>query len=118
MRAAVGRSYKPPARRHSLALNISRRSLRRILHSVLHFHTHKDTLCKNCQTVFLLHEVHFVSNFVTLVNEHPDIRHLIIIDEAHSELFGCVNRQNLLSWSEANPNGLIVKPLHSQIITL
>jgi hypothetical protein len=62
--------------------------------------------------VFLLHEVHFVSNFITLVNEHPDnslqvlqdprthspssdIRHLLISDEAQFELFGCVNRQKL-----------------------
>jgi hypothetical protein len=68
--------------------------------------------------VILLQEVHFVSNFVTVVNKHPDIRHLIISVEVHFELFGCVNRQNLRYWSEANPNGLHVKPLHSQTITL
>jgi hypothetical protein len=45
--------------------------------------------------VILRQEVQFVSSFVTLVNEHPDIRHLIISDEAHIELFGCVSRQKL-----------------------
>ena len=53
--------------------------------------------------MILLQEVHVVCNFVTVVNKHPDIRHLIISVEVHFELFGCVNRQNLRYWSEAYP---------------
>jgi hypothetical protein len=66
----------------------------------------------------MLQLVHFVSTFFTLLKEHPDmIRHLIMSD-AHFELFGCVNRQNLRYWSEGNPNEVIVKPLHSPTVTV
>ena len=41
VRAAVARSPKRSARRHSAALNISDRSLRRILHKHLHYHPYK-----------------------------------------------------------------------------
>ena len=54
----------------------------------------------------------FCEQFVTLVNEHSDvIRQVIMSDEAHFELPGCVNKQNR---SGANPNELYAKPLHSQ----
>ena len=54
----------------------------------------------------------FCEQFVTLVNEHSDvIRQVIMSDEAHFELPGCVNKQNR---SGANPNELHVKPLHTQ----
>jgi hypothetical protein len=67
----------------------------------------------------MLQAVNFVSNFVALLNERPDIiRHLIMSDEAHFDLFGCVNRQNLRYWSESNPNELIGKPLHSPTVTV
>jgi hypothetical protein len=73
-------------------------------------------LCKNCQTVILLQEVHaFCEQFVTLVNEYPDvIHHSIMSDEARFELPGCVNKQNTRYWSEANPNQLHVRPLHRE----
>jgi hypothetical protein len=46
------------------------------------------------------------------VNENSDaIRQVIMSDEAHFELSGCVNKQNR---SGANLNELHVKPLHSQ----
>jgi hypothetical protein len=54
----------------------------------------------------------FCEQFVTLVNEHSDvIRQVVMSDEAHFVLPGCVNEQNR---SGANPNELHVKPLHSQ----
>jgi hypothetical protein len=53
----------------------------------------------------------FCEQFVTLVNEHSAvIRQVIMSDEAHFELPGCVNKQNR---SAANPNELHVKPLHN-----
>jgi hypothetical protein len=58
----------------------------------------------------------FCARFVTFVNEHSDtIRQVIMSDEAHFESPGCVNKQNR---SEANPNELHVKSLHSQRNTM
>jgi hypothetical protein len=55
----------------------------------------------------------FCEQFVTLVNEDANvIRQVIMSDEAHFELPGCVNKQNR---NEANPNELHVKPLHSMV---
>jgi hypothetical protein len=81
--------------RHPVALTMSSRSIRRIPHSDLLFQPY--TLCKNCQTMIWLQEVH-------LVNSERTFRHLIMPDEAHFELSGCVNKQNTRYWSEANPN--------------
>ena len=50
------------------------------------------------------------------MNEHSAvIRQVVMSDEAHFELPGCVNKQNR---SGANPNELHVKPLHSQTGTV
>jgi hypothetical protein len=61
--------------------------------------------------VILLREVHFVRSERTF-------RHLILPDEAHFELSGCVNKQNSRYWSEANPNELHLQPLHSHRVTV
>jgi len=76
--------------RRPVALTMSSRSVERIPHSDLLFQPY--TLCKNCQTVILLREVHFVSSERTF-------RHLIMPDEAHFELSGCVNNQNTRYWN-------------------
>jgi hypothetical protein len=39
-------------------------------------------------------------------------------DEAHFELSGSVNRQNMRYWSDNNPRRLHGKPLHSERITV
>jgi hypothetical protein len=39
-------------------------------------------------------------------------------DEAHFELPGCVNKQNMRYWSEANPYEPHLKPLHIQKVTV
>jgi hypothetical protein len=70
--------------RHPVALTISSRSVWRIPHSDLLFYPY--TMCKNCQTVTLLREVHFVSSERTFC-------HLILPDEAHFELSGCLNKK-------------------------
>lgn len=72
--------------RHPVALIMSSRSVRRIPHSHLLFQPY--TLYKNCKTVILLREVHFVSSERTFC-------HLIMPDEADVELSGCVNKQNM-----------------------
>lgn len=47
-----------------------------------------------------------------------DLNNLLMSDEAHFELSGTVNKQNCRYWSEANPNIVVQKPLHSQRVTV
>jgi hypothetical protein len=67
-----------------------------------------------------------VNNYHTTTRNNPEdhrfhsdiIRHFIMSDEAHYELAGCVNKQNMRYCSEANPNELLVKLLHSHSVTV
>lgn len=90
MRAAISRSPKRSARRHSVALNDSNRSLRRILHSDLHFHPYKLHTMQELPVRNFDSKSAFYEQFVILVKEHSDvILHLMMSDEAHFELSGC-----------------------------
>jgi hypothetical protein len=111
-RAAICRGPKRSAYRHSVALNVSSRSLRRIVHFALHFRPYQLHIVRELPDCDFASRCVFCKQFVTLVNEHSDaIRQVVMSDEAHFELPGCVNEQNR---SGTNPNELHVKPLHSQ----
>jgi hypothetical protein len=91
--AAISRSHKRSARRHSVALNISSRSLWRILHSGLLFRPYQLHIVGEVSDRDFAWRSAFCEQFVTLVNEHSDvIRQVIMSDEAHFELPGCVNK--------------------------
>jgi hypothetical protein len=46
----------------------------------------------------------FCEQFVALVNKHPGIIHCLVMSHgAHFELSGCMNKQNMQYWSEADP---------------
>lgn len=98
--AALGRSPKRSVRRHSVALNDSSRSLQRILHSDVHFYLYKLHTVQEQSGRNFASKSSFYKQFVTLVKEHPDvIRYLIMSDDSHLELSGCVNIQNVRYWS-------------------
>jgi hypothetical protein len=79
-RAAIGRSPKQSARRHSVALNISSRSLLRILHSGLRFNPHQLHIVRKLPDRDFASRSAFCEQFFTLVNEHSDaIRQMKII---------------------------------------
>jgi hypothetical protein len=60
----------------------------------------------------------FRVQFVTVMNEHPYIfRRLIMSHDGHFELSACVNKPYMRNLSEANPNELHMKQLHSQRVT-
>jgi hypothetical protein len=65
LRATIGHNPKRSARRHSVALTISSRSLQHILRSDLHFHNYKLNSVQE-----LASRNTFCDQFVTLMNEH------------------------------------------------
>lgn len=87
VRTAVGPSPKRSAYRHSVTRNISRRSLRRILQSDLHFHPFKRHIVKKLSDPDFASRSAFYLQFVTLMNEHLYIiRRLIMPYEGRFEL--------------------------------
>jgi hypothetical protein len=43
---------------------------------------------------------------------------ILVTDEAHFHLSGCVNKQNFRCWAEENPQQLHQLPLHSARVTV
>lgn len=115
VRQSILESPRRSARKHSAALGISDRSLRRILHSDLHFHPYKLAVVQELSA----------RDFVTrqnaceaILENLPQDALVFFTDEAHFHLSGCVNRQNMRYWSNRNPRELHERPLHSQRLTV
>ena len=54
-----------------------------------------------------------------LIGEDEDlVNNIWMSDEAHFQISGFVNKQNLRFWSQANPRALHEKLLHSQQVTV
>ena len=113
------RSPKRSAHRHAQTLGISRTSLRRILHKDLNFHPYKLQIVQELSDRDHASRRTFCEQFIELTREQPDlIRRVIMSDEAHFQLCGSVNKQNMRYWSDVNPLELHQKPLHSQKVTV
>jgi len=112
---AIVQSPTRSARKHSIALGISNRSVRRILHQDLFFHPYKIMIVQelspldyenrmNCSQE-MLNRIHARSTFFSS-------------DEAHFHLSGAVNKQNFRYWAENNPRQIHERPLHSPKVTV
>lgn len=115
VRASIERSPKRSARKHAVALGMSSRSLRRILHFELHFHPYKMSVVQQ------LSEQDYVNRQTSceqLLDTVPNDAVVFFSDEAHFHLSGCVNKQNMRYWSATNPRELHERPLHSDRVTV
>jgi transposase-like protein len=115
VRQSMLRSPKRSARKHAVALGMSGRSVRRILHDELHLHPYKMI------SVQQLTERDYVTRQTSceqLVDTLPNDALVFFSDEAHFNLSGCVNKQNMRYWSETNPRELHESPLHSDRVTV
>lgn len=114
VRQAVLTSPHRPARRQAAALGMSDRSIRRILHSDLHFHPYKIAIVQKLQPQDYANRQTFSEQMIDLDDE----KILVMSDEAHFHLDGYVNKQNFRYWSNANPQELHERPLHSAKVTV
>lgn len=119
VRVAVTRSRKRSARKQVLSLQISNRSVRRILHQDLHFHPYKIQVVQELKEPDYNRRVMFCDEILTVKNQVPNLSNLLIMsDEAHFYLSGHVNKHNMRYWSADNPKELHPKPLHSPKVTV
>lgn len=115
VRVSVLRSPRRSARKHALALGISDRTVRRILHQDLQFHPYKLALVQK------LHEPDFGArqNACEALHENlPDDAVVFFSDEAHFHISGCVNKQNMRYWTDHNPREIHETPLHCERVTV
>jgi len=115
---AFQRSPQHSARHHSIALHLTPRTVRRILHEDLKFHPFKIQMVQR-----LPHDLNQRSEccrkFLQIIERTPQfLDHLIMSDEAHFHLNGYVNKQNFRYWAAENPDMLHQKPLHSEKVTV
>ena len=115
VRAAVIHSPRRSARRHAVALGISSRSLRRILHRDLHFHPYKMMMAQQLNEADFASRQNLCENMLEQIA--PDAA-FFSSDEAHFHLCGTVNKQNFCYWAEDNPQIIHQRPLHSPKLTV
>lgn len=119
VRVAVNRSPKRSARKQSLALQISNRSLRRILHEDLQFHPYKIQVAQELKEPDFANRILFCNKMLRIKNRLPRFSDLLIMsDEAHFYLSGNVSKQNTRYWSANNPQEIHPRPLHSPKVTV
>lgn len=116
---AVTASPTRSSNKHANALNLSDRTVRRILHDDLKFHPYKIQIVHQLSPQDAPNRLAFCREFVRLLGERADLMdNLIMSDEAHFSLSGFVNKQNFRYWCAEQPMQLHEKPLHAEKITV
>lgn len=115
LRQGVQRSPRRSAMKQAAALQISDRSVRRMLHLDLKFHPYKMAFVHTIQNGDYQRRVDASQ---TLLQNVPKNSILLTSDEAHFHLSGYVNKQNYRYWAPENPRELHQTPLHSQRVTV
>lgn len=110
---SVEENPETSTRRRSAELQMSRRSLRRILKGNLHLFPYKVQLVQELKPGDSQERIIYALRFQELAREHNDfIHHLIMSDEAHFQLNGFVNKQNCRIWGIENPRVVHQRQLH------
>ena len=113
---SVARSPSRSAKKHSSALRLSDRSVRRILHLDLKFKPFKTQVVQELGNQDMKNRMD-CERILEMIKENPDAI-IITSDEAHFYLSGGVNKQNCRYWSSENPHNLHQKPLRSKKVTV
>ena len=116
VREAVERSPDRSVRRQAVAMGISDRTMRRILHEDLNFHPYKMAIVNELNTNDYPQRLKFAQDMLALY-ENEDLK-IAMSDEAHFHLNGSVNKQNCRYWSSENPRLTHETPLHSPKVTV
>lgn len=115
VRESPGTSVK----HRSQQLNISKSSLRRILHKDLGMTPYKVQLVQELKPRDHPLRFHFASWACDQLENDADFGQKIIFsDEAHFHLGGYVNKQNCRIWGTENPHVIMEKPMHPQRVTV
>ena len=115
VRESILQSPQRSARKHAAALQISQRTLSRILHCDLKLHPYKIAVVQELSPADWEKRRDCCNAILQAV---PPNAVLWTSDEAHFHLSGCVNKQNCRYWASENPRELHQRPLHSPKVTV
>lgn len=115
VRASIEQSPTRSARKHAVALGISSRTIRRILHTDLQLHPYKIMIVQELSPQCLVKRRDACNAILTAV---PPGAIVWTSDEAHFHLNSTVNKQNFRYWATENPRELHQRPLHSPKVTV
>ena len=103
----------------SQTLQISRRSIQRVLHED-HLYPYKIQLFQHLTADDMVKRVEFCEKFLQLnVNNPAFLSNVWFSDEAHFYIKGYVNKQNMRFWGREQPRLFFrTKPLHPQYVTV
>ena len=100
VRAAIEPSPRRPARKHAIALKLSERSVRRMLHRDLKMYPYKMLIAQEVSDRDFETRVTLCQDLLWNV---PRTAVLLFSDEAHFHLSGSENKQNFRYWRQNNP---------------
>ena len=116
---AFQHSPQRSARRHSIALHLTPRTIERILHEDLKCHSFKIQVVQQLLPHDLKQRSECCRKLLQMIDRMPQfLDHLIMSDEAHFHLNGNVNKQNFRYWAAENPHMLHQKPMYSEKVTV
>jgi len=114
---AIVKSPRRSVWRHSAAIGLSDRSLRRILHNDLNFHPYKIAIVQELNDRDMANRRISSEQLLEMLNYDGVINTLLMTDEADFHLSGYVNKQNYRYLTPENPQDLYQRPLHSERLT-
>jgi hypothetical protein len=119
VKQAIQQSPTRSAHKQSLALQIPRTTLRRIVSNDLNMHPYKLQVVQKLEPGDPEQRMIFCETMlVMIVDEDFPVSDVFFSDEAHFDLHGNVNRQNMRYYAETNPKVTREKPLHSPRVTV
>ena len=114
---AIVKSPRRSVRRHSAAIGLSNRSVRRILHKDLNFYPYKIAIVQELSDRDKANHRISSEQLLEMLNDDGVINTVLMTDEEYFHLSGYVNKQNYRYWAPENPQELHQCPLHSERLT-
>jgi len=115
---AIVKSPRRSVRRHSAAIGLSDRSVRRILQKDLNFHPYKTGNVQELSDRDMANRRISSEQILEMLNDDGVINSVQMTNEAHFHLSGYVNKQNYRYWAPKNAREIHQLPLHSERLTV
>ena len=104
---AIVTSARRSVRKHSAAIGLSDRSVRRILQKDLNFRPYKIAIVEELSDRDMANRRIYSEQLLKMLNDDGVINTVLMTDEANFHLSGYVNKQDYRYWAPENPQDLI-----------